>query len=394
MAHSSPRRGTARLGTAAAFFCVASVTALSACGSSTSTAGDSSSGTAAASSSSAGLAEAEKIVASYRQAPTWQGPDAPVNISKLAGKRVVYISVSNSIPVLKYWSDQVTKLAAQYGGVKLDVIDAKGSVDEANKGFEQAIATKADAIMIQALPTKLFAAQIKAAEAAGIKVITANSGVPGKVDGGQDAEVSFDYVKVGQLIGDWMVADSKGTGKGLVISSDDVPASQPQAQATKQEVERLCPACNIKISDVQIPQWESSIPTLFTTTVNSDPERTYLLPLYDGQALPGLGALRSSGAGKRINVGAFNATPGIVEQLKDSASGLKLDIGGQNEWWAYAATDTIFRVLTGTKPIDNYNIGLRIFDRTNADLIQGKDEFAWYGSSDYKTKFPALWTKS
>jgi ABC-type sugar transport system substrate-binding protein len=341
----------------------------------------------------AGLAEARKIVDEFRQPPKWQGPDAAFNISSVAGKKVTYISVSNSIPVLKYWSDAVTRLLQQYGSITMNVIDAKGSVDEANKGFEQAIAQKADVIVFQALPAQLFQAQITRAKAAGIKVISANTGVPGKVDNGQYSEVSFDYVKVGQLIGDWMVADSQGKGKGLVVSSDDVPASQPQAQGTAGEVKRLCPACDIQIKDVQIPQWQTSVPTLFQTTINSDPTRTYLLPLYDGQSLPGLGAIRTAGAGSKVKVGAFNATPGIVEQLKDAASGLKLDIGGHNEWWAYACTDAIFRALTNTAPVQNYNVGLRIFDTSNANLIQGSDEFAWYGSTDYRTKFPALWTK-
>ena len=57
----------------------------------------------------AGVSEAEKIVATYREPPRWLGPDAPVPVSGLEGKRVTYISASNSIPVLKYWSDVITK---------------------------------------------------------------------------------------------------------------------------------------------------------------------------------------------------------------------------------------------------------------------------------------------
>ena len=373
---------------------VAAVAFLSACTEDPEPAGETQQSAApAVTDAAAGLAEAQKIVDQYKQPPTWQGPDATVNIGSLSGKKVTYISVSNSIPVLKYWSDKITGLLKQYGNVTLNVVDAKGSVDEANKGFEQAIAQKADAIVFLALPPQLFQAQITRAKAAGIKVISAQTGIPGKKDAGQDAEVSFDYVKVGQLIGAWMVADSKGKGKGLVVSSDDVPASQPQAQGTLNEVKRLCPQCDMQMKDVQIPQWQTSIPQLFQTTVNSDPTRTYLLPLYDGQALPGLGAIRTAGAGTKVQVGAFNATPGIVEQLKDPASGLKLDVGGHNEWWAYACTDTIFRVLAGATPIENYHVGLRIFDTSNASLIQGTDEFAWYGATDYRTKFPALWTK-
>jgi ABC-type sugar transport system substrate-binding protein len=349
--------------------------------------------TAESSDGAAGLEEAKAIVEQYRQPPEWRGPDQPVDISGLAGQRVVYISVNDAIPVLNFWSTRLKELLAEFGDVDMQVVDAKGSVDTANQGFQQAIATQADAVVIQALPASLFSAQIEQAQAAGIKVITANTGIPGDVSGGQDAEVSFDYALVGRVIGAWMVADSEGEGKGLVISSDDVPASQPQAQGTLSEVERLCPNCDMKLEDVQIPQWESSIPTLMQTTVNSEPDRNYLLALYDGQALPGLGALRTAGV-EDVKVGAFNATPGIVEQLTDPSSPLKLDIGGQNEWWAYAAADQIFRVLSGTEPVENYNIGLRIFDETNADLIQGDDEFAWYESPDYLVEFPALWGAS
>lgn len=370
---------------------------LAACGSdddtTTPTAGSTTDSAPAAEDAAAGLEEAKEIVEQYRQPPQWQGPEEPVDVSGLAGKKVVYISVNDGIPVLNYWSGRLKELLAEYGDVDMQVVDAKGSVDTANQGFQQAIATQADAVVIQALPASLFSAQIQQAQAAGIKVVTANTGIPGDVSGGQDAEISFDYEQVGRLIGAWMVADSEGEGKGLVISSDDVPASQPQAQGTLTEVERLCPACDMKLEDVQIPQWESSIPTLFQTTVNSEPDRNYLLPLYDGQALPGLGALRTAGA-EDVKVGAFNATPGIVEQLKDPSSPLKLDVGGQNEWWAYAAADQIFRVLSDTEPVENYDIGLRIFDSSNADLIEGDDEFAWYESPDYSTEFPALWGAS
>lgn len=342
----------------------------------------------------AGLATATANLEAGRLAPTWQGPEEPVTVSGLEGKRVVYINISSGIPVLKYWSDTVTELALEYGGVQVEVVDAKGSVDEANKGFQQAIATGADVVLLQAFYVDLFTKQIADAKAAGIKVITGNSGAMGApLTGGQDAEVSFDYAKVGSLIGDWFISDSQGEGNALLVTSDDVPASQLQAVGTTDQVAALCPVCTIEVQDVQIPAWETSIPTLFQSTLNSKPDTKYLLPIYDGQALPGLGALRVAGAGEKINVGSFNASAGIVESLNDPTSGLKLDVGGDNTWWAYAATDTIFRVLTDTTPIDNYNVGLRVFDQTNKDLIQGTDEAAWYGYDGYVAKFLALWGK-
>ncbi|RFA14603.1 hypothetical protein B7R21_06060 [Subtercola boreus] len=347
----------------------------------------------AAQGDAAGIATAQSNLDAYLNPPTWQGPTDPVKTSGLSGKRVVYINVSSSIPVLKYWSDTLKVILNDTAGVQLEEIDAKGSVDEANKGFQQAIASKADVVVLVALFPDLFTQQIAAAHAQGMKVITAQSGVPGDISKGQDAEVSFDYVKVGQLIADWMIVDSKGTGKATIFSSDDVPASQPQVNGTKDEVAKLCPGCDVTVSDVQIPQWETGIPTAFQSALNTDPDRTYFLPLYDGQGLTGLSAIRSAGAGEKANVGTFNATPGIVDGLNDPTSGLKLDIGGHNEWWAYAMADQIFRELSGTAPVENYNIGLRVFDQSNKDLITGTDEFSWYDYDGYKAEFAKLWTK-
>ncbi len=343
----------------------------------------------------ASVAAAQELYLPYLEEPSWQGPSEPVSVSGLEGKRVIYISIDDGIPVLNYWSTVLTAVLDETAGVEMEIIDAKGSVDEANRGFQQAIATNADIIMLQAFYTDIFANQIAEAQAAGIKVITGNSGSMTRgLTGGQDLEVSFDYELVGRLIAQWFVIDSEGQGSALLISSDDVPASEPQWQATQSEVAELCPACTLTVEDVQIPQWGTSIATLFQATINNNPDIKYLLPIYDGQSLPGLGSIRQAGVCDTVSVGTFNASPGIVELLNDETSGLKLDVGGDNTWWAYAAADSVFRALQGEAPIDNYNIGIRVFDQSNKDIISStSDEKAWYGYTGYIEEFQALWTK-
>ena len=343
----------------------------------------------------ASVAAAHERYDAYLAEPTWEGPSDTVSVVGLEGKRVVYISVDDGIPVLNYWSTVLTQVLDETAGVELEIIDAKGSVDEANRGFQQAIATNADIVFLQAFYTDIFANQIADAQAAGLKVITGNSGSMTRgLSGGQDVEVSFDYELVGRLIGQWFVIDSEGQGSALLISSDDVPASEPQWQATQSEIAELCPACTVTVEDVQIPQWGTSIATLFQATINNNPDIKYLLPIYDGQSLPGLGSIRQAGVGDSVSVGTFNASPGIVELLGDEASGLKMDVGGDNTWWAYAAADAVFRALQGETPVDNYNIGIRTFDQSNKDIISSNaDEKAWYGYTGYIGEFEALWTK-
>lgn len=343
----------------------------------------------------ASVAAAQERYLPYLEEASWQGPTETVSVSGLEGKRVVYISIDDGIPVLNYWSTVLTQLLEDTAGVEMEIIDAKGSVDEANRGFQQAIATNADIVMLQAFYTDIFANQIAEAQAAGLKVITGNSGSMTRgLSGGQDVEISFDYELVGRLIGQWFVIDSGGEGNALIISSDDVPASEPQWQATQSEIAELCPACTVTVEDVQIPQWGASIPTLFQATINNNPDIGYLLPIYDGQALGGLGSIRQAGVADSVKVGTFNASPGIVELLNDDTSGLAMDVGGDNTWWAYAAADSVFRALQGAEPIENYNIGIRVFDQSNKDLISATDdEKAWYGYTGYAEEFQALWTE-
>jgi len=344
----------------------------------------------ASSSGSSGLDTAMAAVMAAEQAPTWQGPDATVDVAPSKGKSVYYISFADAIPVLKFWSTTVGQLLEKQG-MKYTLFDSKGQVAEAKRGFEQAIAAKPDVIITQALPVDLFKDLIAKAKAENIKVITGNTGTPGVVTAGQTAEVTFDYPKVGQILANWFIADSAGKGNGLLISSNDVPASPAQANASEATVAANCPDCKLDVKDVQIASWQTELPTLTRSSVNANPDLGYILPMYDGQGLPVLGALRQA-QNTTVKVGAFNATPSILPQLADKTSNLAADLGGANEWWSYACADAVFRALAGTAPVENYNIGLRLFTRENIKDIDLKaDEASWYGQATYQEKFKALW---
>lgn len=342
-----------------------------------------------------GVAQAQELLDEYLQPPSWQGPDASVDPSSSEGKSVWYISFADAIPVLKYWSDNTKQVIEEFGGAEFTLFDANGQVSEATRGIDQAIAAGADLIVTQALAPDLFAEAFKRADDEGIAIITGNSGTPGVVDANQWAEVTFDYPLIGELIGAWFITDSGGEGKGLLISSDDVPASDNQWEATLAKVDEWCPSCDLEVEDVQIASWESRLPTLTSTTINSEPDRNYFMPLYDGMTLPMVGGVRQTGAEDSVRIGAFNATPGIVENLADPGHPLRLDVGASNLWWAYAASDAVFRYFDGQEAIDNYNIGIRVFTEDSvADIDLTEDETAWYGGTPFIDEFKTLWGAS
>jgi ABC-type sugar transport system substrate-binding protein len=173
-----------------------------------------SSGTSTSSSGGAsGVAEAKKLVAQEEKVPKFTGPTSKVDLAKAKGKNVYYVSLSEEIPALHEWGDVLTQQLTE-AGVHVSKCDAKGSPDGITTCLTQALAAKPDVIVAQALDTKFIASYIAKAKAAGIKFVTAQTGVPGiPTIPGDDAEVTFDYPQVGRILADWFVADS-GCQKG------------------------------------------------------------------------------------------------------------------------------------------------------------------------------------
>ena len=69
-----------------------------------------------------GIAEAQKLVNQYSQAPKWKPPGKPFDASKAKGKSIWYVSLSLSIPFEQYMAQGIKQGAALVGakGVGFD----------------------------------------------------------------------------------------------------------------------------------------------------------------------------------------------------------------------------------------------------------------------------------
>lgn len=353
--------------------------------------GDTAGATAAA---GGGAEEAQAIVDQWVQPPTeFTFTGEPFDASAADGKKVWYISVNNSIPVLTLWSDTLTTAVEPYG-VDVTVFDGKGQVAEFQRGMEQAIAANADVIALMSIDPALLSAQIQAAEAAGIPVVTTQSGRPAQPTiPGVVAEVSFDYEQVGKIIAAWAVADKGGPVNALVVSANlGVPSSPVETAGIVDEIARLAPESEVKVEDRDVTKWGAPLQSLASSSLNQDPELEYILPLYDGMTVSVLAGVAQANANDRARVASFNATPGIVDSLaKDTP--LKADVGGANIWWAYGLADQLMRVLTGNEPVVESEIPLRLFTTENIGEVDlATIEETGYGTVDFVAEYERLWT--
>lgn len=375
--------------------------ALAACGSSSSSsssggssAGSSSSGTT--SSGSPGIAQAKTLVAQEEKTPAFTGPTSKVDIAKAKGKTVYYVSLTEEIPALHEWG-VVLAQQLKAAGVTTQKCDAKGSPDGITTCLQQALAAKPDMIVAQALDTKFIASYIARAKAAGIKFVTAQTGVPGiPTIPGDDAEVTFDYAQVGRVLADWFIADS-GCAKGgpqVITSTSSRQPSAAEVSGIQSEVKKLCPSLSIpSVQNVLIPDWPTNLSTTTRSLITANPNLNYMLPLYDGMTIYMVPAINGILAAKsRVKVASFNATPVVIQNELAKQSPLAADVGGPNQWYGVALADQVLRVLAGQKPVASENVPLRLFTRDNVGTIDPtKDESTWYGSVNPICEYHKLW---
>ena len=332
-----------------------------------------------------GVEKAAAAVAAASAAPKFAAPAGvgKVDFAALKGKKVAIINLVKAVPILTQWEDEITT-ALKDSGVELTSVDGKFDPNEWGRGIEQAIAAKANAIFLLGVPPTAVAPQIAAAKKAGIPVLASLQGYAGKsVKAVADltADVGFDYRVPGKLMGDWFVADSKGKGNALIMSSDDNSSSPDVWGAMEAEIKLLCPDCKVKREDSTVPQWgDGTLQQRTKALVQADPTITHILAVYDGMTLAIEPGLVEAGAAGKIRVAGFNGTPAVMANVQKGTA-VKMDVGNPNMWFSAGAADAILAVLAGKKPIEDAGVPFRIFTPDNLKGVDTskEDPTNWYG---------------
>lgn len=350
----------------------------------------------AAAAAGGGVAEAEALVAKASAAPTFAAPAGvgAYDFAALKGKKVAIINLVKAVPILTQWEDEMTK-AFEGSGITLTSVDGKFDPNEWGRGIEQAVAAKADVIFLLGVPPTAVAPQIAEAKKAGIPVLASLQGYAGKsvaTVADLTADVGFDYRVPGKLMGDWFVADSKGKGNALIMSSDDNSSSPDVWGAMQDEIKRLCPDCKVKREDSTVPQWgDGTLQQRTKALIAEDPTITHILAVYDGMTLAIEPGLVEAGVADKIRVAGFNGTPAVMANVQKGTA-VKMDVGNPNMWFSAGAVDAILSVLSGKKPIEDPGVPFRIFTADNLTGVDTskEDPNNWYGI-DPLTEYRKLW---
>lgn len=366
---------------------VAAALALAAAGCGSDDDGSSPNTTAAGGSSEANGQAAAKVAELEKPNTAFEAPGPEFDASKAQGKKLVFIGPL-SIPFAQQNAEGFKQAAAEVGAT-VQAIDGKAQVNDYVRAIQQAVSQKVDAIVIESLPVSLFESQLKEAEAAGIPVISLENHDPGPPPASDPkavvASVDQCHACAGRAMADFAIADSGGKAKAVAIWSSDVATiGQPQVDAIKSEFAELCPDCTLEVVDAPLAQWSTRLAGLTRSTLTANPDVNYILPLYDGMVSFVEPAIRQANAADRVKIVSFNATPSVMESLKDGGT-VAADVGAGSVRLGWALGDQVFRVLAGVEPVPDPKVPIRLFTANNIGSIDIDDpEEMWYGD-------PAVW---
>ena len=370
---------------------VAAALALSAaCGSSTSSDGGNGGQATDSGGSSAAVAQAVADTQKATQPTTFTAPGPAFDPTPVRGKKLYVIDVASSIPLT-----QVTDAAAQEAlglfGATLVRFDGKGSASEFARGVNQAIADHADGIALFAIDPNVVAGPVQKAIDANIPVIVLQYGdADATLPPGVAAQVTYCYSCAGQIMANWIVADTNGKAAGVeLITSTDVSNSKPLIEGFTQKLKDGCPGCKIYTDNVPVANWQTDVGTTVKSALTSNPDIKYVVPIYDGMALFASPAVQTSGK-SGVKVVTFNGSLGNMQDLAAGQT-VAAEVGSPQAQEGWALADQFMRIIAGEAPANDENVGLRLFDKTNiASIDLTKAEQNWYGV-DFQSGYKKLW---
>lgn len=396
-------RGPRGLRVILGFACVAALAvAISACGgggSSSGTSGTSDSGgstgsTGDTSSPGDGVATAKKAVAALEAPVKFEAPGDTIEVGdKLKGKTIYVVANGLNFPFVQAML-KALKEGAALVGANVVAVDGAGETSKASSLVEQGIARNASVIVTQSFPSEQLAAALKSAKAAGIPVVELTSRDPELPDAklkalGVSAIASFCYECAGREMAQAAVAASEGDVDSVLYNVPEIGVSALELRGYTEELESLCPECSVQTVDAPLAQWNTNLPSLTTSSIQSDPNVNFLVPLYD--AMVPIIAPAVATAQSDAEAVTYNATEPVLEMLQKGEF-VAGDVGGMNEWLGWATMDQVARLLTGNPPVADEKIPNRLFTQENIGEVDLKEaESSWYGDLDLEAEYKSLW---
>jgi ribose transport system substrate-binding protein len=349
-------------------------------------------GTDGGSSGSTDVASLQKVIDQYTAEPTFTAPGPSIDPAKVSGKTVFNIPDSSGNP----FATAVAKseaAAAKLLGINFINCTNQGQVTQWVTCYNQAIQRKVDVINdFGGADPRQLGPQIAAAQKAGIEVVGHNVYGFSQKPVGLKYSVPTPYEKAGELMGTWVALDTKRQANVLVITSNEVLATEPIVHNIKAVFDRECPDCKITMVNVPVKDWSTKIQSEVQSAMVRDPQLNYVIPIYDSMTQFVVPAITTAGKTDKVHVATFNGTPFVLKYMQEGDV-VRMVVGESLDLIGYAFLDTDARLLAamGLPEIFDAKIPLRIFTKDNVDEAGSPPAVSTGYGESYISGYETLW---
>ena len=305
------------------------------------------------------------------------------------------IGESSSIPV------KAAKEAGETVGWKMTVFDGKLDPASFSAGIRQAIAAKADGIIVDAIDCAIIKQALAEARSAKVKTVgffNYDCDDP-NLGGGErmfDGMVNFgsqlgDYATLtrnfGAVKADWIIHKTGGKAKLIQFKEDEFLVLKYIREGFEAEFAK-CKSCEIVATvDFTLADYGPKLQQKAQAALLKHPEANAVHVPYDTPMHFGVGgALVESGRNDQLEVIAGEGFPSNIALIHEN-KGQDAANAFPSEWTGWAAVDALNSVLQGKPPRDG-GMGLKLIDREHNLPPAGK---GYVPSVDFRSAYKKAW---
>lgn len=341
----------------------------------------------------AAVAAAQKEAEQALSAPTtWAGPtSAP---KPLPSKKIAVISCAQLTEGCNRPSRAAVE-AAEKIGWEATIFDGKGDVGTQLAAINAAVDSKFDGIVLMIVDPVQVNEGIKRAIDAKIPVVTLAE--PAYTDERKALladvpDVSHDWLRTGELIGDYMIWKSDGHINALLLNDPEVTVVDfGQFTGTKNKLSdpNTCPDCKVTVENFTIATLNTQPAALAAAAVQRDPSINWVW-CYDFCMANVATDLIARGLQGNVMGAGFDCNAQNLQLIRDGKVQV-VCIADPRDWEAWASVDTLNRLMNGQPPVEQ-NIPVRLFDKSNLDELTETDiKNGWQGGTDFRSQFLKIW---
>jgi ribose transport system substrate-binding protein len=334
-------------------------------------------------------AELDKYVKGTYTGPPTEAPKAE------PGKNVWLVSAGQAATVASMAIGGAED-ASKALGWEPTVFDGKFDPAQWGTGIRQAIADKADGILLYLIDCNLVKGPLQQARKAGIEVVGVESLDCNETNEGEEGLFSAmpEYVEgsygewikeFGRVQGLWSIVHTDGKANVLYPKTDEVMGYTLIRDGAVEAIEK-CEECSVETYAFRQADLGPQLRSKTEQALLKNPKANVMILPLDSMVTAGVAAA-ITGANRRdmLVVGAEGEEANI-DMIREGKVGMNAGVGIPTRYEGFAGIDAMLRLFAGEEPVPS-GMGLQVFDKDN----NLPDSGTYQAPVDFESAYKKAW---